>query len=164
MIEYFLSYVFPAAYSLLPPEMASSEATALLTSIALQESRFEFRRQIGGPARSFLMFELNGIKGVLSHADSADPIADVLRRLRYQNATPNDLLAAVEHNDVLAACFARCLLWTLPNRLPRASEGREAYQQYISAWGPGKPRPDSWTTNYAVAWGAVMQHGRVTHV
>lgn len=164
MTKFMLAYVLPAAFSLLPDEMWSPEATALLLSIGLQESRFEFRRQIGGPAKSFFMFELAGIKGVLSHADSADPIAAVLRRLRYPTATPNELLAAVEHNDVLAACFARCLLWTLPNRLPRASEGREAYQQYISAWGPGKPRPDSWTTNYAVAWGAVMQHGRVTHV
>lgn len=157
MIDHVLAFVLPAAFNQLAVDMRSNEATALLLAIGLQESKFQERRQVGGPARGFWQFELGGVKGVLSHEDTAMVIAGILRRLRYGQADPTSILVALEHNDTLAACFARCLLWTLPNRLPKPHEGREAYQQYLAAWRPGKPRPETWTTNYAVAWGAVMQ-------
>jgi hypothetical protein len=35
----------------LPGRFASLEATVLLVAIGLQESRFKYRQQIGGPAR-----------------------------------------------------------------------------------------------------------------
>ena len=67
MIGHILAHTLPAAYSLLPAEMESAEATALLLSIGLQESQFTHRRQVGGPARGFYQFELSGVQGVLRH-------------------------------------------------------------------------------------------------
>lgn len=158
MIDQILGYIVPAAYHVLPHEMRSPEATAALLAIGLQESRFEARRQISGPARSFWQFEQAGVKGVLRHGATARPIRVALRALKYDPDAlePALILVAMEHNDVLAACFARCLLWTLPEALPGPADGQLAWRQYISAWQPGKPRHETWTTNYAVAWGAVL--------
>lgn len=159
MIEHILAFTLPAAFALLPAEMRSAEAMAMLIAIGLQESDgFTARRQYaGGPARGFWQFELTGVIGVLKHPATVDELARVVRLLRYRQATPAELLEALEHNDTLAACFARCLLWTLPGGLPGPNEAPAAWRQYIDAWRPGKPHPETWTANYSVAWGAVLQ-------
>jgi hypothetical protein len=152
MIEHLIHHVIPAAYALLPPAMASRRATAMLIAIALQESRLTERRQLhGGPARGFWQFERIGIKGVLLHRKSQPPIEAVLATLCY----PKDAegaYEAVEHNDVLAASFARCLLWTLPEALPAREDTRLGWQQYLAAWRPGKPHPATWDALYQQAW------------
>ena len=51
MLELARTYTLPAALSLLPPRMDTPLARRYVLAIALQESRFEHRRQIGGPAR-----------------------------------------------------------------------------------------------------------------
>lgn len=123
----------------------------MLMAIAMQESRFDERRQIGGPARSFWQFEFGGIKGVLNHKASAPLIRSVLTQLDYDYA-PDSSYNAIEHNDVLAFAYARCLLWTLPNPLPKRDEVEEGWTQYVEAWRPGKPRPQTWDAFYAKAW------------
>ena len=60
MITLVRTYALPAACSLLPARMDTRAARALLVAIGLQESRFEHRRQIGGPARGFFQFEAMG--------------------------------------------------------------------------------------------------------
>lgn len=152
MIGHLLAFSIPAAYTILPPAMDSRAATAMLLTIALQESRVEYRRQMhGGPARSFYQFELTGVRGVLSHPASRDVIANAMRLMKY---SPDDIAAyvAIEHNDVLATCFARCLLWTLPQDLPTREQPEEAWQQYLAAWRPGKPHPDTFARFFARAW------------
>jgi hypothetical protein len=157
MIEHVLRYTLPAAYAVLPAAMASPEASALLLAIGLQESQFLERRQgDGGPARGFWQFEEIGIRGVLEHSAATRPIGTALAELRY----PGPPLAhgcwqRVEHNDVLAAAFARCLLWTLPGRLARQDEPQRAWNLYIDGWRPGKPRPQTWDAYYDEAWDRV---------
>jgi len=152
MIEQLLAFVLPAAFALLPEEMQSLEATALLLAIGLQESRFQFRRQVGGPARSFWQFELGGLEGVLEHRATEPILEGIIRTLKYDTASNEELLAALEHNDVLAACCARCLLWTLPGGLPAADNAPAGWRMYVDAWRPGKPRVETWKENYTVAW------------
>jgi hypothetical protein len=153
MLDLLLRFILPAAYQLLPPAMESQAATALLLSIAMQESGLEYRRQIGGPARGWFQFERSGVRGVLDHPSTAAPIAIVLRALRYDATMPSsDVLAAIEHNDVLAAAFARCLLWTDSRPLPFMTEPDVGWQVYVSAWRPGRPRPETWQEHYAAAW------------
>ena len=123
----------------------------MLIAIAMQESRWDERRQIGGPARGFWQFEFGGIRGALNHKASQPIIRKVLDRLDYDYA-PDTSYAAVEHNDVLAFAYARCLLWTLPDPLPKRGESQEAYEQYIDAWRPGKAKPDTWPTFFKQAW------------
>jgi hypothetical protein len=151
---YLRDHVIPAAYAILPPKMASREATALLLAIALQESRCDARCQHGGgPAHGFWQFERGGVAGVMKHGASARPFAEACLALRY----PLDLdrvYRAIEHNDVLAAVCARLLLWTLPAPLPAAGQAEEGWRAYLSAWRPGKPHRDTWDAHFASAWAA----------
>jgi hypothetical protein len=154
MIDLLLRFILPAAYQLLPPAMESQAATAMLLAIALQESELEHRRQIGGPARGFWQFERGGgVRGVLTHHATRELMRTVLRRLHYaDDMTPSEAHAAIEHNDILASCFARCLLLTDPRPLPFLSEVPIAWSIYNDTWRPGKPRPETWNENYAAAW------------
>lgn len=145
------------ALHLLGLETQGDRARAMLVAIALQESRIKHRRQIGGPARGFWQFEINGVRGVLHHAASQPKIHEVLAALDYPSEHWNsgNIHAAIEHNDVLAAALARCLLWTLPDRLPRRSDPGEGWRQYIEAWRPGRPHRQTWDGLFEKAWNAV---------
>lgn len=145
--------VYKAAVALLPPKWDSPQAWAMLYAISMQESRLDERRQIGGPARSFWQFELGGIRGVLTHPASQPAIRTVLDRLDY-NYDPQTSYVAIEHNDVLAFAYARCLLWTLPDALPERNEPDVGWAQYTAAWRPGKPHRETWDAIYAKAWQA----------
>jgi hypothetical protein len=125
----------------------------MLIAIGHQESRFAARRQLGGPARGFWQFELGGVNGVLSHVATKGPIGDALKALQYPHTpTPLGCHLALEHNDVLAATFARLLLWSLPGALPVQSEPDRGWAQYVGAWRPGKPRPETWSESWAIGW------------
>lgn len=146
--------IYKATAALLPPKLDSAEAKAMLMAIAMQESRWDHRRQIGGPASGFWQFEFGGIRGVLNHRASKPLITAVLERLDYDHA-PDTSYAAIEHNDVLAFAYARCLLWTLPDPLPGRGEAEEGLRQYLEAWRPGKPHPGTWPVFYKQAWDLV---------
>jgi len=155
VIETTLAYTFPAAFALLPGVMDSPEARALLLAIGLQESGFEARRQHGsGPARGFWQFEAGGTSGVLTHVTSMRHAEHVCAELVYP-ASSVACYPALEHNDVLACCFARLLLWTLPERLAGRASADRAWTQYVAAWRPGQPRRATWDAYVARAWSLV---------
>jgi len=156
MIDHLLRYTVPAAYAILPARMHSTEATALLLAIGLQESRFTYRRQKGGPARGFWQFELTGVLGVRNHPDVSGYLQDALRALQYDGASiGRDVYLRLDDNDTLACVCARLLLWTLPERLPRRDQPNEAWRQYMAGWRPGRPHRGTWDAFYTEAWGAV---------
>ena len=148
--------IYKATVALLPPRMDSPEAKAMMIAIAMQESRWDERRQIGGPAHGFHQFEIAGVRGVLTHKASSPIIRAVLDRIDYDHK-PETSYVAIEHNDVLAFAYARCLLWTLPGLLPERGEADEGWQQYIAAWRPGKPHPATWGKLFNDAWNIVSQ-------
>jgi len=154
MIDSILRHTIPAAMDVLPAEMASVPATAMLLATGLQESRFLERRQLpGGPARGFCQFELAGVEAVLAHPSSAQHTAAALRQLRYPHHIPAAFLhSALEHNDVLACCFARCLLWTHPSKMPSRDDPDRGWRIYTSCWRPGRPAPNTWSGLYLEAW------------
>lgn len=157
MIELVHRYVLPAAYEVLPPKMQSPEATALLLAIGLQESRFEQRRQQYGPARGLWQFEVGGVRGVLEHPRTRVPIQKAIVALCYGTLIDeHELQPTLEHNDILAACFARCLLWALPGVLPLAGQTDEAWHTYVRTWRPGKPHRAGWNAYYREAWARVQ--------
>jgi hypothetical protein len=140
---YVLGHVIPFALSLLPARCDSFEARVLLLAIGMQETRFEARQQLFGPARSFWQFEAAGVKGVLEH-DTARPLLEpALDLLRYD---ADECFAAIEDNDVLACVFARLLLWTHPAPIPE--DERNAWAYYLATWRPGKPRPETWASHF----------------
>lgn len=150
------------ALALLPPAMNTPQARVLLLAIGLQESRFQHRRQIGGPARGFWQFEHNGgVRGVLMHPASRE---DALRICAARHVAPVSatIYAALETDDILAAAFARLLLWTDPLRLPDAGDADGAWALYLRTWRPGKPHPQTWSALYAQALSAMeAEHARL---
>ena len=157
MIELVTAYVLPAALSLLPKEMDTPAARAMLLSIGLQESQFlDRRQQPTGPARGFWQFEKGGgVKGVMTHRLTQALALETLSHLRYASTAPTTIHATLEHNDVLACVFARLLLWTLPARLPTRQQPNVGWPQYLEAWRPGKPHPETWTNYFVEAWARV---------
>lgn len=126
------------ALAMLPARMRSREAIVMLLAIGLQESLFKYRRQMGnGPARGLWQFEKMGaVNGVLQHRSSAKLALDACRE-RSVTATADDVHAKLEHDDVLAAVFARLLLWTDPKPLPALNDTESAWQLYLRTWRPG---------------------------
>ena len=157
MLEHLGRVVLPAAYGLLPNVMNTRAATVLLLAIALQESKCEHRRQVNGPARGFWQFEHGGgVFGVMVHKDSAAIMAGVLKTLRYTPDDSREAYAAIEHNDTLAAVFARLLLWTDPAPLPSVGEADRSWDYYRRNWRPGRPHEENWRNNYAEAMAVLL--------
>lgn len=152
----FVTTAILPALSLLPAKMDSPEAQALILAVALHESGLTKRRQFGkGPARSYVMFERAGIRGVVKHPKSRDHARDLCKTLDVLFNVPA-IHRAIEFQDVLAVGLARLLLLTLPKPLPAVTNPIEAWYQYLEAWRPGKPREEPWKQNYTLAW-AVIQ-------
>lgn len=126
------------ALAALPARMRSREAVVMLLAIGLQESLFKYRRQMGnGPARGLWQFErMGGVAGVLQHRKTAT-LAMETCRARGVDVAASDVHAALEHDDVLAAAFARLLLWTDPKPLPALNDVDGAWQLYLRTWRPG---------------------------
>jgi hypothetical protein len=155
-LPYIAKVVIPAAYSMLPFQMRAPESRAMIIAICLQESRFEHRRQIGGPARGFPQFELAGIRGVLNHHATRPHILKVLQELQYDDS-PETSYAAIEHNDTLAMAYSRLNLWWHPDKLPGPGEVDRAWNYYIETWRPGKPHEHTWDAFYSRAWAELQK-------
>lgn len=153
--KFFLEVAITPALKLLPEKMASDKAKVMLMAIGLQESRLIHRRQIGGPARSFLQFESGGgVRGVMEHHASVAPAKALCEAL----AVPFDRAAiykGMEFNDVLAFGLGRLLLYTDPKALPEIGNAQAAWDLYQRVWRPGKPHRQTWDCLYSVACKAV---------
>lgn len=156
-LPYIAKVVIPAAFGLLPEKMRQPEARAMLLAIGLQESRFQYRKQIRGPARGFFQFEEHGgVRGVLNHAQTKPIITGVLDQLQYSHLIDTSY-EAIAHNDVLACCYARLLLYTHPEALPGPSETERAWAYYTDTWRPGKAHRSTWAAFYEQAWAELQR-------
>lgn len=130
----------------------TDKARVQMLAIGLQESRFQFRRQMGnGPAMGFWQFERGGgVRGVLAHVASK---AKAKRLCDERRVNPDEMSVwqALENDDVLAAGFARLLLLTDPRALPDVSNSVGAWDCYIRNWRPGKPHIATWAGNHKQA-------------
>ncbi len=160
MIPDNIKHAVSKALFMLPPAMTSPQARVMLYAIGLQESRFEFRRQMVkvsgdirpiGPAKGFWQFERGGgCAGVVRHEASRF----WMHRLCQERNVPFNATAiwnAIENDDVLAAAAARLLLFTDPKKLPAVGEEKAAWNLYARTWRPGKPHPETWGKFYAEA-------------
>lgn len=139
----------------LPSRMDTPAARLMMLAIQKQEDPEERRYQVvrrteatglenivgertaKGPARSlWQMEEGGGVKGVLSHAKTYPYIAEVLMQFDIAARTTACWLA-IEHNDALAACFARLLLWSDPKKMPAINDPEGAFDLYLRTWRPG---------------------------
>jgi hypothetical protein len=152
--------ILPALDELATQGIPSSvDAARLLLAIALQESGLAHRRQVvtggaeDGPASSLWQFEKGGgCKGVLTHRSTAERMARICADYNVK-ADPASLWEAMRYNDIVAAAAARLLIYTLPKGLPLTAP--DGWAQYVSAWRPGKPHPETWESNWNIATATV---------
>lgn len=140
------------ALSMLPQRMDSIPARVMIYAIGLQESQFKYRRQMGnGPARGFWQFERGGgVVGVMKHAATSAHARNVCaeRGVWFNRWS---VWRALEVDDVLAAVFARLLLWSDPKPLPDLSDEAGAWNLYMRTWRPGQPHKHTWHANHSMA-------------
>lgn len=131
--------------SLLPPSWNSPQARLLMLAISGQEADFRHRWQVYdakrpeamGAARGLWQFERGGgVRGVLTHERTRTQAAEVCR-MRSVSPTVDAVYSALHRDDILAAAFARLLLWTNPNALPAIGQEEAAWQLYLREWRPG---------------------------
>lgn len=144
------------ALALLPVKMDTPAARLLLLAIGLQESRFLYRRQLGsGPARGLWQFERGGgVRGVLTNPASREHAYRICG-IRGVEPVAAAVHPALEADDVLAAAFARLLMWTDAWRLPAVGDVQGGWDMYVRTWRPGKPHPQTWAGLYAQAMAEV---------
>jgi hypothetical protein len=140
------------AFKLLPAKMDSDAARVMMLAIGLQESRFQYRFQkvtgnpyAKGPARGFWQFERGGgVVGVCSHRHTRE-LAEAVCKAQGVPFDSSMIHARLEFDDVLAAAFARLLLWADSKPLPGVDASHdEAWDCYTRSWRPGKPHRGTW--------------------
>jgi hypothetical protein len=129
------------------------QAEVMLLAIALQESGLATRVQDGnGPAHGFWQFELPSAVVDFVRSGRSDIKVEVVRRGFPLNAVALWRTIEVSLGDAVACLLARDRLYRLiPEALPELGDLTGAWQQYVRAWGPGKPSPARWDEVYPVA-------------
>ena len=143
-----------------------ARADTLLLAISGQESDWHHRVQrsrrrdgtwFDGPARGLWQFERGGgVAGVLQHRASAQ-LARALCAARNITPASRVVWERLAVDDILAAGFARLLLWTDPRPLPAIDDSDTAWQVYLRNWRPGKPHPSRWPACHRAARAAVAR-------
>jgi len=140
----------------LPGKFDSTAATVLLLAIGLQESRFEHRQQIGGPARSYWQGERRGGMTAVLNPPATSRYARAACLIRGVLPTADAVYAAFLDDDLLGCAMARLLLYSDPRSLPAVGDVAGAWAYYLSVWRPGKPHPRTWAGLYAQALEALV--------
>lgn len=151
------------ALQILPKRMHSDAACVMMLAAGLQESRLQFRFQkvagdpyAKGPARGLWQFERGGVFCVMTNR-ATDAYAKVLCKARGVPFDQVLIHARLEFDDVLAAGFARLLLFADPRPLPTAHADPEAaWQCYLRNWRPGRPHRETWDEFHAQARAQVL--------
>jgi hypothetical protein len=163
LLDAILHSAINPALKMLPPKMDSDAARVMLLAIGLQESRLKYRAQktsnpyVKGPARGLWQFERGGgVVGVTTHNATRELARDVCKA----RAVPFDSIlihTKLEFDDILAAAFARLLLWTDSKPLPGVDASHdEAWDYYMRNWRPGKPHRETWDEFHQQARAQVM--------
>jgi len=142
--------IFPAL-ELLPPKLTSEPALVQVLANGYQESKLKERYQLGGPARGLWQFELGGgVKGVMWHPSTHD-MAQIVCSARQVAFDQQTIYHRLAEDDILAAAFARLLIYADPQPLPAVNDEKGSWECYLRTWRPGKPRPDDWPESHKVA-------------
>jgi hypothetical protein len=173
LLYYTFKQTIPAAYSLLPGQMNTREATAMMLATGLHESAFKARVQgrmralktlddfnpQAGPARGFWQFERGGgVAEILESPDTKD-IAIPICKMFLFDPNRQAIHTALGFHDVLQAVFARLLLWRDSRPMPTPLQFSEGYSIYLRNWRPNvdaaAAHKKDWPGNFTNAWNVV---------
>jgi hypothetical protein len=163
LLDAILRTAINPALGMLPVKMDSDAARVMMLTITLQEARGIDRYQkvagdpsAKGPARGLWENERGGVYCVMTNPATKAHAEAVCKALKV----PFDQVlihAALEHKDVLAAAFARLILWADPKPLPGVDADHEtAWQCYLRTWRPGKPHRETWDEYHTAARAQVI--------
>lgn len=124
--------------SYLPAKFNTLQAQKMLSAIQHQEDPAMRRRQWPtGPARGLWQFEAGGgVAGVLTHPASRTHALAACEKAGVRPTTAA-VWATLQHDDKLAAAFARLLLFTDAAALPAIGDEEGAWAYYLRNWRPG---------------------------
>lgn len=147
------------AFTLLPSKWDTPQARVLHAAIGYQETKYLHRRQVievdgrlveRGPACGYWQFEKGGaVKGLMNFGGLVTSKAMQVCNVRGVPWRRDDVWIALSQDDVLAAAFARLLMYTDPHSLPVTQA--DAWDFYLRTWRPGKPHPEDWPKSWAFA-------------
>ncbi|WP_428668015.1 hypothetical protein [Reyranella sp.] len=124
-------------------------------AIAGQESRWKYRKQIGGPAHSYWQFERGGgVAGLFSHPATKLKLGTVCAALDIEY-DPDVVYQAMIWNDTLACAMARLLLYSDAAPLPAVGDKEAGWAYYQRTWRPGLPHPEAWPGVYQQSLAAI---------
>lgn len=129
-------------------DLATQPARKMMVAIAVQESGLRHRRQVRGPARGLWQFERIACEEMLRRYPAIT--TDLCRELLFERHV-DVIYGSLADSDMLAACFARLLLWSDPRPLPGRGDEEAAWNYYIRNWRSGKPHRNRWTTSWKIA-------------
>ena len=142
------------AFDLLPARMRSPRAAFWMLAIQQQEDPTFRRIQVmplsfrgEPPARGLWQFEQGGgVRGVLFHARTAETALQIcVDRGIARPITVREVWLRLAEDDVLAAAFARLLLWSDAQPLPEENDIDAGWEMYCDRlWRPGRPHRDRW--------------------
>lgn len=140
------------AFSLLPSTWDTRAARVCHAAFGWQETKFLHRRQLvkrngvlveAGPACGFWQMEkTGGVSGVMNFGGLVTSKAMQVCNVRGVPWRRDDIWLALSQDDVLAAAFARLLMYTDAFKLPTTQE--DAWAMYLRVWRPGRPHPEFW--------------------
>lgn len=141
----------------------SPGAEKILVMIACHESQgFRYRRQVNGPARSYLQIEPDTLTDLYENYLAFRP--DKLKLLEsFRCAEVEEPLEALEHNDAYAICVARLLLWRKKAPLPAASREDLLSQYAKEHWNTfkGKATANKYLDDYRLYFNSHQKRMRV---
>jgi hypothetical protein len=163
LLDAILHSAINPALGMLPVKMDTDAARVEMLTTGLQESRLKYRFQktsdpyIKGPARGLWQFERGGgVFGVMTHRHTKD-LAEAICKAKRVPFDSSLIHAKLEFDDVLAAVFARLLLWSDPKPLPDVDASHdEAWDCYLRNWRPGKPHRETWDEFHTQARAQVL--------
>jgi hypothetical protein len=113
-----------------------TERAVLLLAIAIQESDLKHRVQWpSGPARSWWQIERSTAIDCCTRRKPAAKLCAEIGR-------------DYEHSDLAACAIAAGILRITRGKLPAVGDQDGAWEYYLKAWRPGKPRPEQWQKAY----------------
>lgn len=156
LIWHIHSHVIPAALSLLPGKMDTLPAHAMLLAIGLQESGFRHRIQVPKDfAHGFWQFEKNGgVKEVLENHTTSPIVTPICDLLLYPSTTAA-IWTALPCDSILAAVFARSLLYIDSRSMPFENDPDKGWDIYVKRWRPGAPHREPWNDHFSHAWSII---------
>lgn len=147
------------AFALLPTKWDSHWGRVTHAAIGYQETKYLHRRQVvkvdgvlkeAGPACGYWQFEkgrTSGVGGVMNFGGLVSSKAMQICDIRGVPFDREQIWFALSQDDVLAAAFARLLMYTDAAPLPTTQEA--GWAMYARTWRPGKPHSETWADAWA---------------